>query len=467
LRHADTSNVAASRFGARWLGMPIAGLSDLQRAWVVGAFLRKDQPLVAQRLRQAAKKGCQVLALHAAHDDWLMPVAQQWSLPPDQWADGLAQVAVAVARAAQIDPPGSDLVGGRAAVVSPEADRVAQALLSGERKAVLLGNAAVQHPQASLLQALAEWIGNATGASVGCMGDAGNSVGAQAVGAMPGAGALSAVDMVQGSLKALVLLNVEPALDFGAGAAALRGLGKAHTVIALTPFKTAADVDADVLLPITPFTETAGSFVNAEGRLQSFHGVVKPKGEARPGWKVLRVLGSMLGLPGFEFASSDEVLKEAFPSGQASVNERLDNARPLTLVQTYSTAAGPGPASGSVALQRIAHVPIYDTDAAVRRSPALQATADSRHMVAHVAAGTWRELGLLPGDRVEVTGDDGVAVLPAVLDPTVAAGVVRVPAGRKATASVGPMFGRVRLSRVPGPAGSALAGAGSAVGVAP
>jgi NADH-quinone oxidoreductase subunit G len=287
------------------------------------------------------------------------------------------------------------------------------------------------------------------------------------MGAMPEPGARSVREMLQGNLKALVLLNVEPGLDFANGAAAMRALGKADTVIALTAFKSTADVDADVLLPITPFTETAGSFVNAEGRLQSFHGVVRPKGEARPGWKVLRVLGSMLGLAGFEFNSSEDVLKEAAPLGQATVAERLNNARPAVLVQTWSAPQGPGPASGAVSAQRVAHVPIYCTDATVRRSPALQATADAKQIAAQLGASLWSELGLQAGDRVEVTGDDGVAVLPALLDPTMAGGVVRVPAGHRNTATLGSMFSHVRLTRVPASVTALLsqAGAGANEGV--
>ena len=195
---------------------------------------------------------------------------------------------------------------------------------------MLLGNAAAQHPQAGTLLALSQWIATQTGATCGYFGEAGNNVGAQLVNALPGAGGLNAGQMLSQPMKALFLLNVEPELDAANAAAAREALGGSGLVVALTPFRNAAADVADVLLPISPFTETAGSFVNAEGRLQTFQGVAKPLGESRPAWKVLRVLGDMLGLPGFGQQSADEVLAEAFgDSGASVIASRLDNAAAL------------------------------------------------------------------------------------------------------------------------------------------
>ena len=88
---------------------------------------------------------------------------------------------------------------------------------------MLLGNAAAQHPQAGALLALANWIGAQTGASVGYLDEAANTVGAQLVGALPGAGGLNAGQMLgSAGAEGLLLLNVEPALD-AADAARRRG----------------------------------------------------------------------------------------------------------------------------------------------------------------------------------------------------------------------------------------------------
>jgi len=424
-RHADFS--AAS--GARWLGTSIASLSTLERAFVIGSFLRKDHPLLAQRLRQAVRHGGRLLSLHATQDDWAIPVAASITAAPSDWVQSLANVAGYVASAKGVAAPAT-------ALVDSAAEAVAQALLSGERKAVLLGNAAVQHPQASQLLSLAGFIAAQTGATVGVLGEAGNSVGAQLVGAQPQQGGLNAGQMLSQPMKALLLLNVEPALDAADGAAATAALNASGLVVALTPFKDARVDNADVLLPIAPFTETAGSYVNTEGRLQAFQGVVPAQGESRPAWKVLRVLGNLLGLSGFEQESVEEVRSEAL--GDASgIAARLSNA-------SGAVAQPVGPLGG---LQRVADVPLYSTDAIVRRAPSLQATADAKAPVAGLPSALWAQLGLQAGDQVRVSQGGASAVLPAREDTRLAANTVRVAAGHPSTSTLGAMFGAIAVEK--------------------
>jgi NADH-quinone oxidoreductase subunit G len=422
-RHADFTRPE----GVRWLGTSIASLTQMQRVLVVGSFLRKDHPLFAQRLRQAAKRGAQIHSLQAVHDDWALPLAGRITAAPSQWVRALASVAAGIATAKGVAAPVD-------AEVTPEGKRAAESLLSGERKAVLLGNAATQHPQASALLALANWIGAQTGATVGILGEAANSVGAQLVEALPGEGGLDAGQMLDGALKACLLLNVEPAHDAADARRAVAALQAAEMVVALTPFRNAAADIADVLLPIAPFTETSGTFVNAEGRVQSFHGVVRPLGETRPAWKVLRVLGNMLGLPGFTQESAEDVKAEALPG---DVSARLSNACGAKVELPPDTRD----------LERVADVPIYSIDALVRRAPSLQLTADAAAPVASLSSAVWSRLALAAGDRVRVTQGDAVAVLSAKEDPTLAPTAVRVPAGHSLTATLGAMFGPVSVAK--------------------
>jgi len=324
---------------------------------------------------------------------------------------------------------------------------MATSLLSGERKAILLGNAAAQHPQATALLALANWIGAQTGASVGYLTEAANTVGAQLVGATPRHGGLNAGQMLGAAgaspLKACVLLNIEPVLDAADAAAAAAAMHRAEMVVVMSPFKTAAHDSADVLLPIAPFTETSGTFVNAEGRVQGFHGVVKPLGDARPAWKVLRVLGNMLALPGFEFETSEDVRAEAL-GDLAAIGARLSNATHASVAAGDAVA----PASfGPSPFERLADVPIYSTDSLVRRATSLQLSADARAPVATLPQGLWNELGLTADDKVRVAQGGAHAVLPARLDATLAATAVRVPAGHADTAALGPMFGAVTVEK--------------------
>jgi len=356
LRAAD----APRTLGARWLGRSIESLSHVDRVLVVGSNLRKDHPLFAQRLRQAVRKGAQLHAVTETAVDWAMPLATQSIVGYANWALALAQLSKAIAEH-----------NGSAAPVEIDTNddwrKVARSLLSGSQKAILLGNAVAHHQKASSLLVLANWIGDQTGATVGFLGEAANTVGAQLAGAEPGISGLSARQMVEtGKLKAVILINVEPRHDVWGGMLAENAFAKADMVVTLSPFKTNLEF-SDVLLPMAPFTETSGSYVNAEGRLQSFHAVVKPLGETRPGWKILRALGEMLEISGMAQETSQEVLHEALPgveSGQVVPAALLSNAcgAPIDMRDAHERPCTAG---------------IYQLDALVRRSPSLQSTADA------------------------------------------------------------------------------------------
>ncbi len=349
----------------RWLGASIASLSQLQRVLVVGSNLRKDHPLFAQRIRQAARKGCAVSTVNSATEfaggeAWAMPVANALISAPESWAQSLADVASAIALEKGVQSPSA----GQA---TDAAKLLAKSLMGGERKAILLGNAAAHHANASSLLAIANWIGEQTGATVGYLTEAANTVGAQLVDALPTGKGLNAGQMLAGKLKAVLLLNNEPEFDSAAGAKANASLNAAQMVVTLSPFK-ANMAFSDVLLPIAPFTETPGTFVNAEGRVQSFHAVVKPLGETRPAWKVLRVLANLLGVPGFDFESSQDVLKQVSGIDATQVSAgRLGNGGDAAIVLSSATGAAPAVAG------------IYQLDSLVRRATSLQLTADARH----------------------------------------------------------------------------------------
>ena len=362
LRHAQFA--AAPAGVARWLGCAITDLSQLQRALVVGSNLRKDHPLFAQRIRQSVRKGAKLFVLGEGPVDWAMPVHQTLAVPSSAWVGALADVAAAIAQIKGVAAPVSDRAPGDVATA------IAQSMVTGERKAVLLGNAAAHHAQASSLLQLANWIGQATGASVGFLTEAANTVGAQLVGVLPLQQGLHAAQMLDGGLKAAILLGTEPEFDSAAGSSARGGLAKADMVVGLNAFRANLDV-CDVVLPIAPFTETSGTYVNAEGRVQSFHAVVRPLGEARPAWKVLKVLGDMMGVTDLAYESSQDVLRSipGLPAASGDLVEpaRLDNATPAAAAIELE-AAGAAPVVAS----------IYQLDGIVRRAPSLQATSDAR-----------------------------------------------------------------------------------------
>lgn len=429
LRQSDFS---AKPTGAPWLGMPIADVSLLQRTLVVGAFLRKDHPLLAARLRQGGKKGAQLSVIGAGGEDLLMPATQLLGAP-SQWLSLLSEVAVAIAAANSVARP----VGTDGIEAGEVAKRIAASLVSGERKAVFLGNAAVAHPQFSKLHALAQWVAQQTGATLGFLTEAANTVGGYIAGALPQGNGLDAAAMLAQPRRAYVILGAEPEFDSANPQQARAALEHADTVVMLSPFASRAVMEhADVLLPVAPFTETSGTYINCEGLPQSFNGVVRSLGDSRPAWKVLRVLGNLLGLSGFEYETSEAVRDDVLTK---PVAERLSNA---TTAQTAAPAAAAG------GIERLADVPIYHADPIVRRAGSLQLAAASRAAVrAGLPADLFEQLGLAVGDAVRVTQGQGSVVLPAVLDRTLASGVIRVPAATEASAQLGPMFGTVSVEK--------------------
>jgi len=431
-RVADAS-LAAGLQGAPWLGLPIESVKGLERIVLVGSFLRKDHPLLASRVRAAVKRGARVAVLNAAADDLLMPIASRWLLAPSQWARGLAAARVALLRARGEAIP-QDLTG-----IEPDAAATALAtvLADGERKAVLLGNSVGHHPQASAVAAQAQALADASGATLGWLVEGANGTGGYLAGAIPGAGGLDAHAMVEQPRKAYVLLGMEPRLDHGHPVAALSALKSAETVIALSAFVSEDLLEtADCLLPIAPFTETSGSFVNAAGTAQSFNGVVRPAGEARPGWKVLRVLGNLLKLDGFDQDSSEQIRDAVLSDG---VSGRL-SAR----CTGSSGAESIQPQSNASTLERIADVPIYFADPIVRRAASLAQTTDAQAPRARLNSATAARLGVGTGQsiRLSQTSESG-AIVPVAIDEQVADGVVRIAAGHVSTAQLNAMIGPI------------------------
>ena len=396
LRQSDFS--ADGQGGIPWLGMPVAELGALDRVLVVGSFLRKDHPLIAHRLRQAAKRGTQIHVLHSVDDDWLMPLASRKIVAPSEIAGQI--------------PAFKEVLG------------------AGKNAAVLLGNFAQQHPEAARIHAAAQ----ALGVKLGFLGEAANSVGGYVAG-LPAGG--NAAELIAKARRAYLLLNAEPELDCADPQAALAALRQAQFVVALSAFKGAAADYAQVMLPIAPFSETPGSFVSTEGRLQTFHAAVRPLGEARPAWKVLRVLGTLLGVQGFEYDSCEQVREECL-RGQ-DIASRLSNSVSFEESPPLTRPAG---------VQRIADVPIYFADPLVRRAPSLQKTRDARPPRAWMNSKLMAKLGVAAGQPVLVKQGQGEARLAAALDDALPDECVRVAAAHPSTAGLGPMFGSVALEKL-------------------
>jgi len=414
LRQSDFS-ADGKQQGAPWLGMSIADIGRADRILIVGSFLRKDHPLLAARIRQAVKRGAQLNVIHSTDDDLLMKVVNKSIVAPGALVEALSKVAQGVA--------------------AKQTDGIAGSLAGGERVAVLLGNFAQQHPQAAQLQALAQQIAAATQGKFGFIGESANSVGGYLANATPAGKGMNAAAMLATPRKAYVLLNVEAELDCADAQQAIAAMQAADLVIAMSAYKHGATEYADVLLPIAPFTETSGTFISSEGRVQSFNGAVKPLGEARPAWKVLRVLGNLLKVDGFDYETSQAVRDEALQG--VDVAASLNNA-------VSGIEAKPSAVHG---LQRVADVPIYASDAIVRRAISLQATTDAAQPKVWLHSKELNKLGVAAGAQVRVAQGQGSALLEVAVDDGLPEGVVRVAAGHPMTATLGAMFGTITVER--------------------
>ncbi len=429
-----------------WLGQGIAELQALDAALLVGCDIRREQPMAAHRLRKAALGGARVSALNPRDFGFRFPLADQLLCPPQQMVRTLAGVTVAALAGGTIPEALARLLEDTEPNESERA--VADQLKEADHAAVLLGNIAMGHPDYGLLRALAATLAECCRAHLGYLPQAANSAGAWLAGVLPhrlpGGEAdpepgLHAAAMLAAPRKAYLLLGVEPERDCADPARALAAMEAAEFVVALSPYASETTRRyAQVLLPSAGFAETSGTYVNAEGAWQSFRGAVPPPGEARPGWKVLRVLGNLLGLAGFEQLSSEQVrdeLKARFDGGLL-----LDNGLKLEGVLE--------PPASFEGLMRASSPSIYAGDPLVRRAGALQRTPDGQARGVYIHPEDAARLGLADTARVSVRQGEGSVEMPLVLDPGVARGCVWIPAGDAACAALGPAFGPIELQGV-------------------
>jgi NADH-quinone oxidoreductase subunit G len=321
--------------------------------------------------------------------------------------------------------------------VTPEAEKIAASLVSGQNAAVLLGNFSQQHPKASTLNALAQQLAGYLGAKFGFLGEAANSVGGYVAKATPVGDGLDAARMIADPRRGYLVVGAEPEADCADGHRAVAALKQAASVVVLSPYRTAQALDyADAILPISPFAETSGTFINTEGRVQSFQAANRPLGDTRPGWKVLRVLGNLFKLDGFTFESSEAVRHVAL-GGASEFVAGLDNG--ISGVGIEFPAAG--------GLERVADVPIYAADPLVRRAGSLQKTKDGQTPAARMNATTLAGLGLVSGDRVRVHAGGEPSVLVAQLDAGLPSNCVRVAGAHAATANIGALGGAISVEK--------------------
>jgi len=421
--------------GVPWLGRSIGSLEGLDAALLVGSNLRKEQPLINHRLRKAAGAGAEVMAVNPVSFTFNYDLAEEITAAPSALVDELA----AVAKAAGAAHPLAD-----GATPGDTHRRVADRLKSASDASVLLGNIAVSHPDFTLIRGLAAAIAGATGAVFGVVPEAANSAGAWLAGAvphrLPGAQSsdrpgLDLEAMLATPRNAYVLVDFEPDRDAADAPAMAEALDSADFVVALTAHRTPAlEAVADVLLPIAAFGETSGTFVNAQGDRQSFGGIAAPAGEARPAWKVLRVLGNLLDLEGFEYESS------------AAVRDEILAFCPPDLAEMKIGVAGAERRLAASGLEAIGIVAPYSLDALCRRAGPLQNAPDGAVLL-RMSQATASAAGLANGDQGALVRGDARLVATVAVDPGVPDNCVWFPAAVEGSDALGGLFGEVKLEK--------------------
>lgn len=443
LNQMDFSDQAAAPISPT-LGIKIAELEQQNAVLLVGANPRFEQPLLNHRIRKAALKEAKVVTINPSWFDFNYPVTQLVSTPQALVANlsGLAKASLELANAAMPDALAKLLH----AVDSTDADReTAKALKEAGNKVVLLGSIATQHPEFATLRALASVIAAQTGASFGYLGESANTVGAWLAGVVPhrlSAGReLKQVgkpvsDVLATNPSTVVLLNAELA-DFANPQQVSQALAQAKNVIVIAPFADEAlRQHATVLLPGTIFAETAGTFCNIEGQWQAFNGATQPLGDARPTWKILRVLGNTAGVPDFDWVTTEEIAAE--------LRLELNGLEAPNNTYSVGNTAPPAPAYAA-GFQRIGVVGLYATDALVRRAPALQAMAGET--TAYLNPQDADNLGLAEVARVTVQQGSASVTVAAQRDTKIPVGCVGLVSGTKEAAQLGAAFGSVQISK--------------------
>jgi len=430
LRLLDFSHPQAGR---AHLDLPTAKIAESDAILLVGSNIRHEQPILGHRVRTAWRlNGAKVADINSVAWDFPFDLAERMIVPPQAMVDTFARVAKAAADLTGASLPEGKL-GEYIAARTPEHDavQVAGLLKDADSGVLLLGDQALNHPEAGWLRRLAEWLAGALEVALVILPGPANSAGAWVGGSVPGRDGLHARGMIEEGRRAYLLWDVEPDLDLADPAAARRALDGADCVVAASVFdNTALRETADVLLPLSPVPEVDGTWINADGHRETLKAVGRAPEQSRAGWKILRKLGELTKAEGFDFATLDAVTERAL------AKEPAESAQ--------DEAAEPFEAEGDT-LWRTGEVPIYSGDSLLRHAPALQQTTHAAATVCAVHPTTARRHGLEDARRVRVTQGEASAELDLVVDARVAPGAVGLPVATDAVSGLGAGGGEVRL----------------------
>ncbi len=435
------------------LGMTLEELQQQEIIVLIGSNIQREQPIAGHRVRKASLQGCKIFQINVVDYQFNFTVTDKYIVKPSELVHALAQIAKALSLVSDQKIPDNTLDFLSNITINENVRAIAEQLLIGERKTLILGAIAQNHPQAGLLSQISELIARLCGAKIAYLTEGANAAGAWLAGAIPHRHAasnnmamegLNTADAIAAKLKGYILFNVEPECDCANPNLALQAIEQAEVVISFSTFKSPSlMLYADILLPIAPFAEMSGTFINTEGKWQSFNATTLPKGDTRPGWKVIRVLGNLMNLPQFDYVSAEQIRDElkvmidaqSFTSSVPSYNQLTQSS--------YSHQTNNH-------LERITEWPIYRIDALVRRSIPLQQSAASILPGIYLNNAFAQQLNLTDGSKTTVKQGDGEANLAVIIDDKIPDNCVFIPAGFSETAKLGASFGIIEIGSAHG-----------------
>jgi len=442
LRQSDFSDQdIASQFPA--LGQSLTDLENNDAVLLVGSWIRKDQPIAAHRIRKASLKGAKIMTVNAVDYDFNFAVTEKVITSPAEMVNSLAAITKALLTlTGKAAADGLDALLSNVNTTDACLD-IAKHLHSADKATVILGTQAMLQPQLADLRALSNMIAELSGATMSILSDGANAAGAWLTGVVPhracggeNTNGKHANEMLSNGMNAFVLLDVEPEFDTANPSVALKAVNDADFVISMTPYITEQmKAYADVLLPVSPFSETSGTYINAEGTWQSFTGAVTPFEETRPAWKVLRVLGNIFELDGFDYITSEDVCDEAKEkTGTLKLSNKMEWRCPATLAQSTD------------AINRIGVLPIYAVDSVVRRSEALQETDDALPACVIINAETAKQNKIQDEDNIVVEQNNVKLTLRVHIEDSIPDNCAVIPQGVQGVEVFDAAYSEITLS---------------------
>lgn len=426
------------------LDISLDELDNYENIVLIGSNVRREQPIVAHRIRKANLRGAKIFSLNVCDYDVNFVQEINCVKKPDELVEMLAAIVQTLHEAEQGKLSSEAIELLKDVKTNAQATAIAHSLIKNNKSVILLGAIAHNHPDAATIRTLSQLLAQLCGAKIGYLTEGANSAGAWLAGAVPhrtaGGKVTNSVGKtvqaaVAAHLKVYLLFNIDPDLDCANASLVKSALKNAEHVIAFSPFKSETLMQhADVILPITTFAETEGTYVNLQGQWQSFEAAIKPMDDARPGWKVLRVLANQLNLPGFEYNTIHEIRKE--------LSEQVDNSNVISRTYYPQTL----PVTNSNQITRITEWPLYSIDNIVRRSAPLQESPANDPVGIYISFNLARRLQLQDGMAVRVTqGENSQAVLPVILSIRIPDDCALIHAGKTETSNLGATFGAVEI----------------------